>query len=166
MTAEIGHRVPAVLKAWETTFPEARGYGAQMGENLTGYNAAAACLAALCLSGAALAQAPSPIRDTGVRGAAGDIGARGAIGAPGVVVRYEESASAGIVYHEEAGSMLSTIPPPVKAVPRRAPAASEPARKQPAVAEAVPAPPAPPAAAPSKVAERRALAADGASAKR
>ena len=160
MTPEIRHRVPAVLKAM-------RGYGVPMGEkNLTGFYAAAACLAALCLAGAAAAQAPSPIRDTGVRGALGDTGARGAIGAPGVVIRYEESASAGVVYHEEAGSMVSTIPPPVRATPpRRAPAAAEPARKQPAVAEAPPTAPTP-AAAPSKVAERRVLAPDGVAAKR
>ena len=143
MTPETGNGVPAVLKAWKTTRPEARGDRAQMGENLTGFYAAAACLAALCLSGTALAQAPlpSPPRDTGTRGANGNGGARGAIGAPGVVIRYEESASAGIVYHEEKGGMVSTIPPPVKpAAPAKSPAkapADAPA-KAPAVAEVAP----------------------------
>ena len=115
-----------------------------MGVNLTGFYAPAACLAALCLSGAALAQAPlpAPIRDTGTRGTLGETGPRGAIGAPGVVIRYEESASTGIVYLEESGSMLSTIPPPVKlAAPAKAPAkaAADPAAKAPAVAEVAPA---------------------------
>jgi hypothetical protein len=110
-----------------------------MGDNLTGLYAAAACMAAFCLSGTAGAQAPPPLRDTG---------ARGAIGAPGVVVRFEESASKGVVYHEETGSMVSTIPPPVKA-----------AAKAPAVAEKA-APPKTPAATPTKVAERRAVPPD------
>ena len=126
-----------------------------MGEKLTGFRTAAACLAASFLSGAALAQAPmpSPIRDTGTRGALGEAGPRGAIGAPGVVIRYEESRSAGVVYHEESGSMVSTIPPPVKPVRAPAKAAVQPAanataepaskapadaRKAPAVAEVAP----------------------------
>lgn len=136
MTPEIGYRVPAVLESG----------GAQKGEELTGLYAAAACLATLCLSGAALAQStlPTPIRDTGTRGAPGDSGARGAIGVPGVVVRYEESAGAGIVYLEEAGSMLSTIPAPVKPTKAPARAPADPAGKAPAVAEVAPSRPAAP----------------------
>jgi hypothetical protein len=108
-----------------------------MGENLTGLYAAAACMAALCLSGTAGAQAPSPLRDTG---------SRGAIGAPCVVIRYEEKASSGVVYHEEAGGMTSTSPLPVKATR--------------GAAAAAPAAPATPVAAPGKVAERRAVPPD------
>jgi hypothetical protein len=110
-------------------------------------------LVALCLSGAAAAQAPPPVRDTG---------ARGAIGAPGVVIRYEESRSTGVVYLEESGGMASTIPGPVKATRAAAPAASaaEPARKPEAAAETAPSRPA--AAAPGKVSQRRAVPPDGA----
>jgi len=116
-----------------------------MGENLTGLYAAAACMAALCLSGTAGAQAPSPFRDTG---------ARGAIGAPGVVIRYEEKASSGVVYHEEAGGMTSTIPLPVKAA-GKAPAVAETTQPRTPATQ-----PRTPAAAPSKVAERRAIPPD------
>ena len=147
MTPVIGHRVPAVLKAWERTLPSAEGHSVPMGETLNCLcAAAAACAAAICLSGTASAQSqlPSPSRDAGARRAAQPTGA---IGAPGVVIRYEEVASSGVIYLEESGGMVSSVTSPVKAA--RAPAPP-----------AAPAPAAVPVdaattAAPTKVAQRR-----------
>lgn len=150
MTPVIGHRVPAVLKAWERTLPSAEGHSVPMGEIRNCLCAAAAAFAAaMCLSGTAGAQSSPPNRDA-PRGALGATGAIGAIGAPGVVIRYEEVASSGVVYLEESGGMVSTVPAPVKAM--RAPARP-----------AVPAPAAVPAApvAPTKVAQRRPAPSDG-----
>lgn len=124
-----------------------------MGEDRRGLYAAAACLAALCLPGVALAQSPppdlgpklpAPMRDMGVRGNPNAPVARGAIGAPGVVIRYEETASNRVIYHEESGGMVATIAQPVKAV-RAAPTPAETAP-----AKAVPAAPVPAPAAAAK----------------
>jgi hypothetical protein len=107
-------------------------------------------MAATCLASAALAQvAASSKRDT-PRGVAG---AKGASGAPGAVVQYEEAASTGIVYLQESGGMMSSVSGPVRA-------AGEEMGPAPAVVPApVTAPRAtPPAAAPGKLAQRRAPA--------
>ena len=122
-----------------------------MGENLTclGKAAVAACVLAISLSGAALAQgAPSSKRDT-PRGVAG---AKGATGAPGAIVQYEEAASTGILYLEESGGMARSASEPVKAAtaaaaPIPAPASTPRAASAP-VASAVP----------GKLAQRRAPA--------
>ena len=81
-----------------------------------------ACAAALCLATSAAAQLPSPKRDAPK-------------GPPtsGSVVSYQEAPSAGIVYLEEKGGIVSSVASPVKAAPAAAPkAAATAARKAPA----------------------------------
>jgi hypothetical protein len=145
-----------------------------MGENLTclGKAAVAAWFLAACLSGAALAQDASSKRDTR-RGVAG---AKGATGAPGAILQFEEAPSTAIVYLQESGGMMNPTSEPLKtavlgeeapapvgaAAPRAAPASAAPTRAAPASGSAPPTRAAPgPAAAPAKLAQRRAGAEAG-----
>jgi hypothetical protein len=134
-----------------------------MGEHLTclGKAAVAAWLLAACLSGAVLAQDASSKRDT-PRGIAG---AKGATGAPGAILLYEEAPGTGVIYLQESGGMLNPISEAVKAaiVVEEVPALPAAPAARPAVA-AVPRAPTPPrtapaaTAAPAKLAQRRASA--------
>jgi hypothetical protein len=92
-----------------------------------------ACAAGLCVATSCLAQGPSPKRDTPP-----------APPTSGSVISYQESRSAGIVYLEERGGLVSAVASPVKpangaaspvAAAKVAPAAAQAApRAAPAVA--------------------------------
>lgn len=78
---------------------------------------------ALCFPISAMAQAPSPTRDSGARGAGG------------AIVQFVEAPGSAILYLEETGGMVSTVPGAVPAVRGGASPPAQPARKTEAAAQ-------------------------------
>lgn len=58
-------------------------------------------------------------------------------GAPGVVVQFQESAGTNLLYQQEKGGMVSSVPPPVPDPRQERDKADEPARPSPAPAATI-----------------------------